>query len=171
MLLFIFTYKSIKSVRSGPKSKSIILHDWCDLLGLYFASSRMWRFSTYFEEGNMWESVGINSRQDSLDQVEPQMDLNAIYDFEFRTWNLVFQLSQNRSKLTIQLYDDLTRPYKYLSNSLYKTICIQDNLHVSVTSMQIYTQNNSTIQIPVVLPIFWSYDMEEFSYPFIMHTW
>ena len=45
-----------KSVHYGPKSKAVILHDWCDVLGLYFASSRMWRLSTYFEEGSMLES-------------------------------------------------------------------------------------------------------------------
>ena len=42
--LFI-TFKSIhlKAVHSGPKSKAIISHDWCDILGLYFGSSFMWR--------------------------------------------------------------------------------------------------------------------------------
>ena len=50
-----------KYVHYGPKSKAIILHDWCDVLGIYFASSCMWQFSTYFEDGKMLESVGINS--------------------------------------------------------------------------------------------------------------
>ena len=70
--LFI-TFKSIclKSVHSGPKYKAIILHDWCDVLGLYFASSSMWLLSTYFEEGSMLESD-----PDSLDQVESQIDSN-----------------------------------------------------------------------------------------------
>ena len=59
--LFI-TFKSIclKYVHSGTKSKDIILHDWCDVLGLYFASYRMWKLSTYFEDGRMLEFVGIN---------------------------------------------------------------------------------------------------------------
>ena len=58
---------------------------------LYFASSRMWRLSTYFEEGSMLESIGINSIWDSLDQVESQMDSNDIHYFEFQTWNQTFQ--------------------------------------------------------------------------------
>ena len=52
--LFI-TFKSIylKSVHYGPKSKAIILNDWCDVIRLYFASSRMWLLSTYFEDRRM----------------------------------------------------------------------------------------------------------------------
>ena len=67
--VYFITLKSIylKSVHSGPKSKAIISHDWCGLLGLYFASSCMWRLSTYFEDGRMLESVGINPIQDSPD--------------------------------------------------------------------------------------------------------
>ena len=44
------TLKSIclKSVHSGTKSKAIVLHNWCDVLRIYFASYRMWQFSTYF---------------------------------------------------------------------------------------------------------------------------
>ena len=50
MLLFIYDVQinMSQSVHSGPKSKAVILHDWYDLLGLYFASSRMWRLPTYF---------------------------------------------------------------------------------------------------------------------------
>ena len=32
-------------------------------------------------------------------------------------------------------YDDLTRPYKYLSKNLYKTTCTQDNLHINLTNV------------------------------------
>ena len=39
----------------------------------------------------MLESVGINSSYNSLDQVESQMDSNAIYYFESQTWNLDLQ--------------------------------------------------------------------------------
>ena len=68
-LFYFITLKSIylKYVHSGPKSKAIISHDWCDVLGLYFASSRMWRFSTYFEDSRMLYSVGINPRWDFFD--------------------------------------------------------------------------------------------------------
>ena len=81
----------LKSVHYGLKSKAVILQDWCDILRLYFASSRMWRLSTYFEDGGMLESFGVNSSYDSLDQVESQMDSNDIYYFEFQTWNLDLQ--------------------------------------------------------------------------------
>ena len=40
---------------------------------------------------SMLESVGINSSYNSLDQVESQMDSNAIYYFEVQTWNLALQ--------------------------------------------------------------------------------
>ena len=102
--LFI-TFKSIclKSVHSEPKYKAIILHYQCDVLGLYFVSSRMWRLSTYFEDRRMLEYDGINYSQDYLDQVESQMDSNNIYYSKFQTWNLALQPAQNRSKLTIQL--------------------------------------------------------------------
>ena len=50
----------------------------------------------------VWE-LCWNLIPDSLDQVESQMDSNAIYYFEFQTWNLDLQPTQNRSKLTIQL--------------------------------------------------------------------
>ena len=92
-----------QSVHSGPKFKAVILNDWYDVLGLHFASSRMWQLSTYFEEGSMLESVGINSSKDSLDQFQSQMDSNAIYYFEFQTWDQALHPAQNRSKLTIQL--------------------------------------------------------------------
>ena len=39
---------------------------------------------------------------DFLDQVESQMDSNAIYYFKSQTWNLVLQTAKNRSKLKIQ---------------------------------------------------------------------
>ena len=202
MIFSSITLKSIclKSVHSGPKSKAVILHDWYDVLGLYFASSHMWRLSAYFEYGRMLESVGIKSSQDSLDEVESRMDSNAIYYFGLKTWNLDLQPAYNRSKLTIQIYislllvcgdcpltskrgvcwnllestparipliksshkwtrmlfiilnsklgiwifshpridlnsqsnfnDVLTRPYKYFSNTLYKTTCMEHNLHL-----------------------------------------
>ena len=43
--------------------------------------------------------------------------------------------SQPRIDLNSQsnFYDDLTIPYKDLSNTIYKTTCTQDNLHVSFT--------------------------------------
>ena len=52
---------------------------------------------------NVLEYVGINSRQDSLDQVELQMDSNTIYYFKYQTWSLALHPAQNISKLTIQL--------------------------------------------------------------------
>ena len=85
------------------------------------------------------ESVGINSSQDYLDQVESQMDSNAVYYFELK---LGIRLSsQTRIYLISQsnFYDVLTRPYKYLSNTistLYtRTTCTQDNIHVSFTRL------------------------------------
>ena len=60
-LFMMFKYIYLKSVHSGPKSNAIISHDWCDILGLYFAYSRMWRLSNYFEDKRMLETVGINS--------------------------------------------------------------------------------------------------------------
>ena len=58
--LFI-TFKStyLKSVHYGPKSKAIISHDWCEVLGLYFVSSCMWQSYTYFEDSSMLVSIGI----------------------------------------------------------------------------------------------------------------
>ena len=61
-LFILFKSICLKPVHSGPKSKAIILHDLCDVIGLYFASSCMCQLSTYFEDGRMLESVGINSR-------------------------------------------------------------------------------------------------------------
>ena len=45
--------------------------------------------------------------------------------------------SQPRIYLNSQsnFYNDLNRPYKYLSRTLYKTTCTQDNLHVSSTRL------------------------------------
>ena len=42
--------------------------------------------------------------------------------------------SQPRINLNSQsnFYHVLTRPYKYLSNTIYKTICTEENLHVSL---------------------------------------
>ena len=57
----------LKFVHSGPKFKAAISHDMCYILGFYFDSSRMWKFSTYFEEGEVLEYVGIIYSQDSLD--------------------------------------------------------------------------------------------------------
>ena len=37
------------------------------------------------------ESVGINSRQDSLDSFKSQIYSNTIYYFKFQTWNLNLQ--------------------------------------------------------------------------------
>ena len=48
-----FKYIYLKSVHSGLKSKAIMSHNWCNILGLYFASSCMCLFSTYFEDGRM----------------------------------------------------------------------------------------------------------------------
>ena len=81
----------IKSIHSGPELKSTISHDLCCVLGLYFDSSHMWKFTTYFEDGRILEYVGIISSQDSLDVVESQMDSNTIYDFKFQTCNLELQ--------------------------------------------------------------------------------
>ena len=90
---YFITFKSIyiKSVRSGPKSKDIISHNWCDVIGLYFASSCMWKFPTYFEDGRMLEYVGINSKKDSLDKVGSKIYSNTIYYFKFQTWNQAFK--------------------------------------------------------------------------------
>ena len=121
--IYFITFKSIyiKYVNSGPKPKSIISHDWCDVLGIYFSSYFMWQFSTYFEDKRMLESVGINTIQDSLDWVESQMDSNTIYYFKFQTWNLDLQPVYNRCKLTIQLvWCSNTRPCKTFSNPIYK---------------------------------------------------
>ena len=93
----------LKYVHSRLKSKAIISHNWCNALGLYFASSRIWRLSTYFEDRMMLEYFGINYSQDYFDQVESQMNSNTIYYFKLKTWNLALQLAYNRSKLTIQL--------------------------------------------------------------------
>ena len=95
-ILFIFiTFKYIylKYVHYGPKPKAIISHDWCDVLGLYFSSYGMWKFSTYFEDKKNLESAGINSSQDFLDWFESQMDSNTIYYLKFQTWNLALQLA------------------------------------------------------------------------------
>ena len=89
-LFITFKSKCLKYVHSGPKSNAIILHDWCDVLELYFGSSHLWLFSTYLEDRRMQKHVGINYRYYSLDQVESQMDSNNIYYFEFQTWNLDF---------------------------------------------------------------------------------
>ena len=56
-LFIAFISTCLKYVHYGPKSKAIILHDWCDVLGIYFASSCMRQFSTYFEDGRMLEST------------------------------------------------------------------------------------------------------------------
>ena len=63
------TLKSIylKSIHHVPKSKAIISHDWCDVIGLYFTSSSLRLFSTYFEDGEILGSIGINSSQDYID--------------------------------------------------------------------------------------------------------
>ena len=54
-------FKSIdlKCVHYGPKFKAAISHYLCYIIGLNFASSCMWKFSAYFEDGRMLESVGI----------------------------------------------------------------------------------------------------------------
>ena len=83
-----FKYIYLKYVHSGPKSKAIISHDWCDVIRLYFASTRMWIFSTYFKVGRMLEYFGINSIHDFFDLVKSQMDSNTIYYFKFQTYNL-----------------------------------------------------------------------------------
>ena len=46
----------------STKIQGYHLYNWCDVLGIYSASSRMWQFPTYFEDGRMLESVLINSR-------------------------------------------------------------------------------------------------------------
>ena len=61
-LFIMFKSICLKSVYYGPKSKAIIAHNWCDVPGLYFVSSHMCLLSTYFEDGSMLESVGIDSR-------------------------------------------------------------------------------------------------------------
>ena len=88
--VYFITFKFIylKSGSSGTKSKAIISHDWCAVLGLYFTSSGIWQFFTDFEEGRMLESVGINFSQDYRYWVKSQMVSNAIYEFKFKTWNL-----------------------------------------------------------------------------------
>ena len=42
-LFIMFKSLYLKSVHSGQKYKAIILHNWCDVLELYFAYSPMWR--------------------------------------------------------------------------------------------------------------------------------
>ena len=69
----------IKSVHSGPKIKATISKDMYCVRGLYFKSSCMWKFFTYFEDRKVLESVGIIPLQDSLDWVESQMESNTIY--------------------------------------------------------------------------------------------
>ena len=85
--LFITT-KSIclKYVHSGPKSKAIISHDWCDVLGLYSLLLVCGDCPLTLKRGVYWNLI-----PDSLDQVESQMDSNTIYYFEFQTWNLDLQ--------------------------------------------------------------------------------
>ena len=61
----------------------------------------MWLFTTYLEDRGVLESVGIDSRQDSLDLVESKMDSNNIYYFIFQTLNLALQPACNRYQLTI----------------------------------------------------------------------
>ena len=78
----------LKSIHSGPNSKATISHHWCGALGLYFDYSRMWRLSTYFEYRRILGSVGINSRKDSLDCIESQMESDNIPYFKFQTCNL-----------------------------------------------------------------------------------
>ena len=62
--------------------------------------------------------VCSNLIPDFLDQVELQMDSNAIYYFELQT--LIWLCSQPRIDLNSQsnFKDVLTRPYKFLSNTL-----------------------------------------------------
>ena len=93
----------LKYVHYQPKLKATTSYGLFYVLGLYFASSLMWKFSTYFKNWIVLEYIGIISIQDSLHWVESQMDSNNIYYFEFQTWYLAWKPAYNRCKLKIQL--------------------------------------------------------------------
>ena len=59
--------------------------------------------------------------------------LFIISDFKLGIWICSQPIIDLNSQSNF--YDVLTRPYKYLSNTLYKTTCTQYNLHVSFTRL------------------------------------
>ena len=60
-LCLFYTFESIylKAIHYGQKFKANLSHDMCYLLGLYFNSSYMWQFTTYFTYGKILEYIGI----------------------------------------------------------------------------------------------------------------
>ena len=52
----------------------------------------------------------------------------------------IWLCSQPRVDLNLQSnsYNNLARPHKYFSNTLYKTTCTENNLHVSFTKIWVF---------------------------------
>ena len=88
----------------------------------------MWRLSTYFEDGRMFESVRIPLIK-SIQKWNRMIFIISKYKLG------IWICSQPRIDLFSQpnFYDVLTRPYKYLSTLHTRITCTQYNLHVSFT--------------------------------------